>query len=141
MAYETYYASCADILIDFERATLLATALAQRDEVDLVRCGDCGGLLLIDLLAKATKAARLCEACKLPDADVDISRYLNRGDISEPEQMLLFDGPGLAEPSKLNGSPANARSTEAEAKNHGSAPAVTTDTTSIPDTPEPSEDS
>jgi hypothetical protein len=141
VAYETYCAACAEVLIDFERATLLATALAQRDEVDLVRCGDCGGLLLIDRLGKDTEAARLCEECKLPDRDVDISRYLNRVEISEPEQMQLFDG---TEGRRLTGAHASARSTEAERKNRDSTAAVSTETgdrTSIPDTPKPSKDS
>jgi Flagellar transcriptional activator (FlhC) len=116
VAYETYYASFPDILIDFERAILLATALTQRDEVGLARCGDCGGLMIIDLLAKDTEAARLCTACKLHDPDIDISRYLNSAVISEPEQMQLFDGAGGAEPSRFNDSAENARSTDGENK-------------------------
>ena len=55
-AYETYYAGFADVLIDFERAVLLATALAQRDEVSLARCGSCGGMMIIDLFARCSEA-------------------------------------------------------------------------------------
>lgn len=115
-AYETYFAGYADVLIDFERAVLLATALAQRDEVGLGRCGNCGGMVIVDLLAKNIIATQACEACKLPDPYPDISRYLNSGVISEPEQMQLFDSAGGMEPSKLNDSAENARSTEADDK-------------------------
>jgi hypothetical protein len=101
-AYETYHAGYADVLIDFERAILLATALAQRDEVSLVRCGDCGGMMIIDLFAKYSAATRLCDTCKLPAPDIDISRYLTSTIISEPEQMRLFDAPGATEPSRLD---------------------------------------
>ena len=104
VAYETYYGSYANILIDFERAILLATALAQRNEVGPARCGDCGGVMIIDLLAKDTEAARLCDVCKSPGPDVDVSRYLNSTVISEPEQMQLFDGLAKTEPSGLDDS-------------------------------------
>lgn len=147
VAYESYHVSYTDILIDFERAILLATALAQRDEVDLARCADCGGLLLIDRLAKGAEAPQLCEACRFPDPNVDISRYLNRaGIISEPTQMQLFEGHRGDGPSRLNGSAANACSTDAEGKNQGSTSAAAISTgigerASIPDMPEPSDDS
>jgi hypothetical protein len=147
VAYESYHVSYTDILIDFERAILLATALAQRDEVDLARCADCGGLLLIDRLAKGAEAPQLCEACRFPASNVDLSRYLNQGGIiSEPTQMQLFDGTEGMEPSGLKRSAANGCSTDAEGKSQGSTSAAvalteTGDGTSIPDMPEPSEDS
>jgi Flagellar transcriptional activator (FlhC) len=116
VAYETYCASYADVLIDFERAILLATALAQGDEVGLACCAACGGLMIVDLLAKDTEATRPCEACKLPDPDIDISRYLNSAVTSEPEQLQLFDDVRGTEPSRLNDSAENDRSTDAEDK-------------------------
>ena len=120
VAYEAYYAAYAgyiELPIDFEHAILLATALAQRDEVDLGRCGDCGGMLLIYRLAKDTEVARLCEACRFPNSDAKISLRLNQTSISEPEQMQLFEGTEEAEPSGLNVSPANTCSTNADGKN------------------------
>jgi hypothetical protein len=142
LAYGTYYATNADILIDFERAILLATALAQRDEVDLIRCGDCGGWLLIDRLAKDTESSQLCEACRFPVSNADISLRLNQNGISEPEQMRLFDGTEETEPFRLNSSTANTYPRDAESKSvRAAASAVTSNETkvavSIRDTPEP----
>lgn len=52
--YGSLYSPCPDVLIDFERAILLATALAERDEVALEHCGDCGGLMLIAVAGRGS---------------------------------------------------------------------------------------
>jgi Flagellar transcriptional activator (FlhC) len=51
-AYEAYSELHAPVNISFEHAWFLLLALARRDEMGMARCGDCGGLLLRDLLAR-----------------------------------------------------------------------------------------
>lgn len=144
MAYETYYTSFTDILIDFERAILLATALAQRDEVGLGRCGDCGGMIIIDRLALASHAVRLCQACRLADSHAVIPLNAHEHGFSEPEQMLLFDDRDQIQPHGINGSGADAHPIEAQGKNAGSAAPVASagdeKTISIPDKPKADDD-
>lgn len=89
--YEFYRLAYSSVPIDFERAILLATALAQRDELDLAGCSCCGGLILIDLMAQKTDAPRLCQACKIPDSTAITSLDFNESGASGPEQMRLFD--------------------------------------------------
>lgn len=144
MAYETYYVSYTDILIDFERAILLATALAQRDEVDLGRCGDCGAMMIVDRLALGSHAVRLCQACRFSDSNAVIPLDTNERGFSEPEQMLLFDDNGQTEPRGVNGFGADTHPIEGQGKNQGSAvpvaPAEGERTISIPDKPKPDDD-
>ena len=50
--YEAYLELHAPASISFEHAWFLLLALTRRDEVGMARCEDCGGLRLLDLLAK-----------------------------------------------------------------------------------------
>ncbi len=50
-AYEAYLQLHPPVSISFEHTWFLLPALARRDEVDVARCEECGGLRLRDLLA------------------------------------------------------------------------------------------
>ncbi|HTV96560.1 MAG TPA: hypothetical protein VME42_11160 [Steroidobacteraceae bacterium] len=65
-AYEAYVELHAPCIISFEHAWFLLLALARRDEITLARCGECGGLRLIDLLAKHRSACGNCAAAAVP---------------------------------------------------------------------------
>lgn len=119
-----------EILIDFERAILLATALAQRDEVGLERCGECGGIMLIDrLAARDIDTVRLCQACKTAGSATTVSFNRKNSDTLHPVQLPLFDGMEGADPQQLNDSKADTR------------PLNAADEISIRDTPESYDDS
>src|SRR5207302_1406204 len=60
-AYEIYRAITLNSLISFEHGVLLATALAQGDELALNPCQECGGLFLIDRFAHHDER---CEHCR-----------------------------------------------------------------------------
>jgi hypothetical protein len=53
-------------IISFEHAWFLLFALARRDEITLARCGECGGLRLIDLLARRRSECGNCAAAAAP---------------------------------------------------------------------------
>lgn len=59
-AYEAYLEMHEPVSISFEHAWFLLLALARRDEVGMARCGDCGGLLLRDLLARHKQVCCNC---------------------------------------------------------------------------------
>jgi hypothetical protein len=65
-AYEAYLELHAPPIISFEHAWFLLFALARRDEITLTRCGECGGLRLIDLLARRRSACGNCAAAVVP---------------------------------------------------------------------------
>jgi hypothetical protein len=65
-AYEAYLELHAPPIISFEHAWFLLFALARRDEITLARCCECGGLRLIDLLAKRRSACGNCAAAVVP---------------------------------------------------------------------------
>jgi hypothetical protein len=65
-AYEAYLELHAPPIISFEHAWFLLFALARRDEITLARCGECGGLRLIDLLARRRSACGNCAAAVVP---------------------------------------------------------------------------
>jgi hypothetical protein len=136
--YELYEAAYAKVPIDFERSILLATALAQRNEVDLARCRNCGGLMLLDQLAQDSAAVRVCQACKFPEANTPFSLSRDNTGSQEPEQMHLFDGTnGTAGPT-LNGSDVNSSPSFAAGMNSASSVAAVTedeDTIAIRDMP------
>lgn len=101
--YEIYRIAYSSVPIDFERGILLATALARHDELDLGRCRECGGLILVDLLAQHNDAPRLCQMCRMPGAAAGTALDLQESGGSKPEQMQLF---GVEETrlGRLNGS-------------------------------------
>lgn len=117
--YESFYSPPPERLIDFERGILLATALAARDEVDLGRCGDCAGLVLLDRLAPDTDAARRCQSCKVPDSAESICLDDKEFGHAEPMQMRLFDGIDGAEFHGFNGSTTYAGEVGAAGKSVG----------------------
>ena len=142
---EVYEFFCpTEVLIDFERSILLATALAQGDEVGLERCGDCGGLMLIDrLAARDIGAVRLCQACKIAEPATTISLAPKNSGNSHPVQLPLFDGMDGTAPQRLNDSVADTRPMNAADENADSTAVTLTppdgeDT--IRDTPEPNDD-
>jgi Flagellar transcriptional activator (FlhC) len=59
-AYEAYREMHTPAGISFEHAWFLLLALARRDEVAVVRCGTCGGVLLQDLLARRRPSCGNC---------------------------------------------------------------------------------
>lgn len=59
-AYEAYLELHAPARISFEHAWFLLLALAQREELALKRCAECGGVRLTDLLAKRRSACVNC---------------------------------------------------------------------------------
>jgi len=65
-AYEAYAELHSPAGISFEHAWFLLLALARRDELALTRCSECGGLRLIDLLAKRRSACASCAAAVAP---------------------------------------------------------------------------
>ena len=145
---EVYEFFCpTEVLIDFERAILLATALAQRDEVGLERCGDCGGLMLVDrLAARDIDAVRLCQACKIAGSATTISFNPKNSGSSHPVQLPLFDGMEGKGPQQLNDCMADTRPMNAADENAKST-AVTIASLegegpiSIRDTPKSGDDS
>lgn len=144
--YECYSIACSRVAIDFERGMLLAIALAERDEVDLARCTDCGGLILVDLLARDDRGVHLCQACKMPDASAPASPAIGKSGVLVPEQMQLFAGTDGTEPHRLNGSIADSFAAIVQGENTGSAVAATAssddkDSISIRDISEPDENS
>ena len=64
--YEAYYELHAPVSISFEHAWFLLLALRRRDEVDLLRCRECGGLRLCDLLATHKQTCSNCRQGSLP---------------------------------------------------------------------------
>ncbi len=58
--YEAYLELHTPVSISFEHAWFLLLALAQRDEVGVTRCEDCGGLRLHDLLARRAQTCGNC---------------------------------------------------------------------------------
>jgi hypothetical protein len=60
-AYEAYLELHTPVSISFEHAWFLLLALARRDEVDISRCDECGGLRLRDLLARRSQACGNCD--------------------------------------------------------------------------------
>jgi hypothetical protein len=58
--YEAYLELHTPVRISFEHAWFLLLALARRDEVDVTRCDDCGGLRLRDLLARHKRTCGNC---------------------------------------------------------------------------------
>ena len=145
---EVYEFFCpTEVLIDFERAILLATALAQRDEVGLERCGDCGGVMLIDQLAtRDIDAVRLCQACKIAGSATTVSFDPKNSGTSHPVQLPLFDGMDGTRPQRLKDAAADTRPMNAAGENAKStavtvASLETEDTISIRDTPESDDES
>jgi hypothetical protein len=65
-AYEAYLELHAPPIISFEHAWFLLFALARCDEITLTRCGECGGLRLVDLLAKRRSECGNCAAAVVP---------------------------------------------------------------------------
>jgi hypothetical protein len=59
-AYEAYIELHEPVSISFEHAWFLLLALARRDEVGVTRCDHCGGLRLLDLLARHKQ---ICSNC------------------------------------------------------------------------------
>ena len=59
-AYEAYLELHVPPGISFEHAWFLLLALARRDEVGISRCGACGAVRLLDLLAKHELACGTC---------------------------------------------------------------------------------
>jgi hypothetical protein len=59
-AYEAYLELHTPASISFEHAWFLLLALARRDEVDVARCEQCGGLQLLDLLARRNQVCGNC---------------------------------------------------------------------------------
>ncbi|MEP6883524.1 MAG: hypothetical protein ABJC66_02120 [Gammaproteobacteria bacterium] len=59
-AYEAYLELHEPASISFEHAWFLLLAMARRDEVGMVRCDDCGGLRLHDLLARHKQTCGNC---------------------------------------------------------------------------------
>jgi len=140
---EVYEFFCpTEVLIDFERSILLATALAEGDEVGLERCGDCSGLMLIDrLAARDIGAVRLCQACKIAEPATTISLAPKNSGASHAVQLPLFDGMDGTGPQRLNDSVADTCPMNAADENAGSAvvtvvPTEGEDTMSIRDMPE-----
>ena len=60
-AYEAYLELHAPASISFEHAWFLLLALARRDEVVVMRCDNCGGLRLRDLLARHKQTCGICQ--------------------------------------------------------------------------------
>jgi hypothetical protein len=145
---EAYKFFCpTELLIDFERAILLATALAQRDEVALERCGECGGVMLIDrLAARDINTNRLCQACKLAASATTVCFNPKNSGTSLPMQLSLFDGTDGTGPQRLHDSVADTRPMNAANKNVKSiavtvAPPEGEATIPIRDVPKPNVDS
>lgn len=63
--YEAYRGLHSPSFISFEHAWFLLLALGRRDEIALRRCTECGGVLLLDLLAKR---GSWCLTCAPSDA-------------------------------------------------------------------------
>lgn len=59
-AYETYLDLHEPARISFEHAWFLLWALASHTEIDLARCGPCGGVRLRDLLARRDPVCANC---------------------------------------------------------------------------------
>jgi hypothetical protein len=144
-SYEYYYAAFKEVPIDFERAILLATALAQRDEVELGRCDGCSGLILVDRLAQRTRPSRLCEGCRAPDTDRGTSVNGHELGTCNPEQMRLFDGEdgsecGISSMSTACPAPTDAEVSQPESDSTAFVPPGN-DATSIPQVAAADEDS
>src|SRR5580693_6443221 len=60
-AYEAYLQLHVPARISFEHAWFLLLALARRDELGMSRCLSCGGVWLLDLLAKRRPSCANCE--------------------------------------------------------------------------------
>jgi len=58
--YEAYLELHTPVIISFEHAWFLLLALARRDEVGILRCEECGGLRLRDLLARHRQVCGNC---------------------------------------------------------------------------------
>jgi hypothetical protein len=58
--YEDYRELHSPSFISFEHAWFLLLALGRRDEIALRRCSKCGGVLLLDLLAKRGSGCLTC---------------------------------------------------------------------------------
>jgi Flagellar transcriptional activator (FlhC) len=58
--YEAYRALHTQAAISFEHAWFLLLALGRRDEIALTHCAQCGGMRLLDLLAKRHTACMTC---------------------------------------------------------------------------------
>jgi hypothetical protein len=58
--YEAYRELHSPAAISFEHASFLLLALARRDELELARCGSCGGVRVKDLLARRRVSCSTC---------------------------------------------------------------------------------
>lgn len=67
-AFEAYVELHAPAIISFEHAWFLLLALSRRDELDVTRCGMCGGVRLRDLLSKRRLACDDCDSCRFTAA-------------------------------------------------------------------------
>ena len=150
VAYEYFCVAVSEPLIDFERAILLATELAQGEELALGRCRDCGGVILVDLFADSAEcAARRCEACRVGESVPSSAPGLAKPGMHVPVQMPLFDESGGAELNeaatgiaKVAGSDASTLNVQATASAMGDVSAVSshTDTALAPNMPDPDDD-
>ena len=59
-AFEAYLELHSPAVISFEHAWFLLLALSRREELGISRCGNCGGLMLKDLLARRTVSCASC---------------------------------------------------------------------------------
>ena len=91
-AYEIYRAITLNSLISFEHGVLLATALAQGDELALNPCQECGGLFLIDRFAHHDERCEHCQSGVGDTFESIVSSPLTdqTEEETDPVQLSLF---------------------------------------------------
>lgn len=90
-AYEAYLELHAPARISFEHAWFLLLALARRDELTLTRCPGCGGVRLLDLLARRRAACATCSTSGPGAATEMTAASPTAAKLSAPEDASAYN--------------------------------------------------